>query len=134
MYRKFVMNKLGKVIFYYWSGDSISRSYFDNIVLIDKHPVIWIFSQNIYKQNIIYIKNLWQQHLLFPFTSAMFLLFNEYLEVPISFKYTQSIRAVEKGGEQWGIRPPRPLPPPSFPGAKSFFPCKIGKHNIFACE
>ena len=87
LYRKFVMNKHGKVIFDYWSGDSISRSYFENIVLIDKHPVIWIFSQNIFFP-IQAEHNLQQESLATACTSAIFLLFNEYLEVLISFKYT----------------------------------------------
>ena len=31
------------------------------------------------------------------------------------------------------LPPSSPLPPP-VPGAKVFFPSKIGKHKIFACE
>ena len=39
-------------------------------------------------------------------------------------------RAVGKEGA--GGRQPPPLPP--FPGAKYFFPRKIGKHKMFTCE
>ena len=44
-------------------------------------------------------------------------------------------RAVGKegaGGRQPPPPPPPPLPP--FPGAKYFFPRKIGKHKMFTCE
>ena len=59
------------------------------------------------------------------------------------------IRAVEKGshegaggGVELELCPPPPPPepelyppsPPPFPGAKVFFPRKIGKHKTFTCE